>query len=89
MERGNCVREVLFPDFTAPATDRVPTGTGVGLETRSVHERLRRGLDISTATRPADGKEGGDAMALSNRLADRDEVLNTRHARLRGAQAGR
>lgn len=84
MERGNFVRDVLFPDFMAPPTDRNPTGTGVGVETRSVHERIRRGLDITAATVP-EGKDG-EAMAMSNRSVDRDEDFNTRYGSYRGWQ---
>lgn len=83
MERGNFVRDVLFPDFMAPPTDRMPIGVGVGIETRSVHDKIMRGLDISAATAP-DAKEGGDAMAMSNRMADRDEDFNTRYGSYRG-----
>ena len=90
MERGNFVRDVLFPDFTALPTDRFPTNA-TGLEVRAVHERISQGEDISTATMP-EGKEraGGDAMAMSNRVEDRradgQEAFNTRYGSYRGWQ---
>jgi hypothetical protein len=84
MERGNFVHDVLFPDFLAVANDRYPLIT-VGPEVRAVHERVLRGMDVSTATRGAD--EGGAAgMAESNRKADRDEDFNTRYGSYRGWQ---
>jgi hypothetical protein len=85
MERGNFVRELLFPDFMAQPSDRMPVTIGVGVETRATHERIQRGLDITAATTP-EGKEGGDAMAMSNRAADRDEDFNTRYGSYRGWQ---
>ncbi|WP_428423279.1 DUF1800 domain-containing protein [Methylibium sp.] len=86
MERGNFARDVLFPDFTALPTDRFPT-LATGLEVRAVHERISRGLDITAATVP-EGKDmaGGDAMAMSNRMSDRDEEFNTRYGSYRGWQ---
>lgn len=85
MERGNFVRDVLFPDFMTPPTDRMPYTQSVGAEVRAVHERIQRGQDITAATTP-DGKEGGDGMAMSNRMADRDEDFNTRYGSYRGWQ---
>lgn len=88
MERGNFVRDVLFPDFTALPTDRFPT-TATGQEIQAVHERISRGLDVTAATVP-EGKSrdmaGGDAMAMSNRMVDRDEEFNTRYGSYRGWQ---
>ncbi len=86
MERGNFVRDMMFPDFMATANDRYPT-IGVGAEVRAVHERISRGLDITAATMP-DGKgmAGGEGMAMSNRMVDRDEDFNTRYGSYRGWQ---
>jgi hypothetical protein len=84
MERGNFVRDVLFPDFMTPPSDRMPVSLGVGVEVRAVNERFRRGLDITAATMP-EGKDG-EAMAMSNRMADRDEDFNTRYGSWRGWQ---
>ena len=52
IERGNYVRDVLFPDFLAAANDRQPMIL-VGEQVREVHERISRGQDIATATMPA------------------------------------
>lgn len=85
IERGNFVRDVVFPDVNFVAPDRTPTGT-LGDINRGVGERIARGLDMTTATRP-DGKEGnGEPMAMSNMAADRDEDFNTRYASYRGWQ---
>lgn len=86
MERGNFARDVLFPDFTALPNDRFPSNA-TGLEIRAVHERISRGLDITAATVP-EGKDmaGGEAMAMSNRMSDRDEEFNTRYGSYRGWQ---
>ena len=46
-------------------------------------ERIRRGMDISAATKP-DGKSG--ELAESNMAADRDEDFNTRYGSYRGWQ---
>src|SRR4029077_15265202 len=46
--------------------------------------KIRAGLDISTATMPDRGSEGG--LAESNMLADRDEDFNTRYGSFRGWQ---
>ena len=86
MERGNFVRDMMFPDFTATANDRYPM-IAVGAEVRAVHERISRGLDITAATMPdAKGMAGGEGMAMSNRMADRDEDFNTRYGSYRGWQ---
>ena len=86
MDRGNFVRDMMFPDFTATANDRYPM-IAVGAEVRAVHERISRGLDITTATMP-DGKgmAQSEGMAMSNRMADRDEDFNTRYGSYRGWQ---
>ena len=88
-ERGNFVLDLAFPDIAFVPPDRYP---GYGAEILSVHERLRAGMDISRATRPAamvsDGmaSEGMAEMAASNLLADRDEAFNTRYGSYRGWQ---
>ena len=88
-ERGNFVLDVAFPDIAFVPPDRYPS---YGAEILSVHERLRAGMDISRATRPAalvgDGMaaEGMGEMAASNLLADRDEAFNTRYGSYRGWQ---
>jgi hypothetical protein len=53
-----------------------------------VHERIRQGYDITSATMPSAeaGAGGGGGMAESNMLADRDEDFNTRYGSYRGWQ---
>ena len=88
-ERGNFVLDLAFPDIAFVPPDRYPS---YGAEILSVHERLRAGMDISRATRPAAmasggmGSEGMGAMAASNLIADRDEDFNTRYGSYRGWQ---
>jgi hypothetical protein len=85
MERANYIRDILFPDITFIPADRYPVaGNG---EVRAVHERISQGMDISKATIP-EGKDmgDGDMMAMSNKLADRDEDFNTRYGSYRGWQ---
>ena len=91
IERGNFVRDLMFPDFMAIANDRYPQIT-VGAEVRAVHERISRGLDVTTATMPdasalmgaALGENG--AMSESTRKLDREEDFNTRYGSYRGWQ---
>src|SRR6202521_3205706 len=79
LERGNLARDILFPDISFLPPDRY-TGGG---EVRRVAERIRQGLDISTAT--MDESKSGD-IAESNKAADRDEDFNTRYGSFRGSQ---
>jgi hypothetical protein len=79
LERANFVRDILFPDISFLPPDRY-TGGG---EVRRVAERIRQGLDISTAT--MDESKSGD-IAESNKAADRDEDFNTRYGSFRGSQ---
>jgi hypothetical protein len=82
IERGNFAQDVMFPDYI-PA-DRYPVYP-TGDEIRAVHEKIRAGLDISTATKPV-GRDDPSGMAMSNMMADRDEDFNTRYASYRGWQ---
>jgi hypothetical protein len=85
IERGNFALDVVFPDIAYIPEDRYPVYP-TGNEIRAVHEKIRAGLDISTATKPV-GKDGDkDMMAMSNAMADRDEDFNTRYASYRGWQ---
>ena len=90
-ERGNFVRDLMFPDFMAISNDRYPQIT-VGAEVRAVHERISRGLDVTAATTPeasaAKGAAMGDngAMSESTRKLDREEDFNTRYGSYRGWQ---
>ncbi|MGD1096467.1 MAG: DUF1800 domain-containing protein [Bryobacteraceae bacterium] len=79
LERANFARDVLFPDISFLPPDRY-TGGG---EIRRVAERIREGMDISTATK--DESKSGE-MAESNKNADRDEEFNTRYGSFRGSQ---
>jgi hypothetical protein len=79
LERGNFARDILFPDISFLPPDRY-TGGG---EVRRVAERIRQGMDISTATKD-EGKTG--EVAESNKNADRDEDFNTRYGSFRGSQ---
>jgi len=79
LERGNFARDILFPNISFLPPDRY-TGGG---EIRRVAERIREGMDISTATKD-DAKSG--EMAESNKNADRDEDFNTRYGSFRGSQ---
>ena len=90
MERGNVVRDLMFPNFMAIANDRYPQ-IAVGAEVRAVHERISRGLDVTAATMPEQGAAGasmGDAAAMSesSRKLDREEDFNTRYGSYRGWQ---
>ncbi len=79
LERANFTRDVLFPDISFLPPDRF-TGGG---EIRRVADRVRQGMDISTATMD-DAKTG--VRAESNLNADRDEDFNTRYGSFRGSQ---
>jgi len=80
LERGNFIRDILFPDINFVPPDRANPSSDI----RVVADKIRAGLDISTATMPDRGSEGG--LAESNMLADRDEDFNTRYGSFRGWQ---
>src|SRR5580692_1560369 len=79
LERANFGRDVLFPDINFLPPDRYTADP----EVRRVADRIRQGMDISSATKP-DGKSGD--LAESNMAADRDEDFNTRYGSFRGWQ---
>jgi uncharacterized protein (DUF1800 family) len=85
LERGNFALSVLFPDIDFVPHDRhAPDPTIL-----AVHERIRQGYDITSATMPeasAGPAAGAGGMAESNMLADRDEDFNTRYGSYRGWQ---
>ncbi|MCH7815924.1 MAG: DUF1800 family protein [Proteobacteria bacterium] len=81
LERGNFARDVLFPDINFVPPDR----RNGSREIRSVADRIRQGMDITSATQPSVLGEGR-IMAESNMLADRDEDFNTRYGSFRGWQ---
>jgi uncharacterized protein (DUF1800 family) len=82
LERGNFALEVLFPDIAFVPHDRHSPDPTI----LAVHERIRLGYDITSATMPEGGDGGGGLMAESNMLADRDEDFNTRYGSYRGWQ---
>jgi hypothetical protein len=86
LERGNFALEVLFPDIAFVAHDRHSPDPTI----LAVHERIRQGYDVTSATMPEGGMDGGNGgggmMAESNMLADRDEDFNTRYGSYRGWQ---
>src|SRR6202163_146972 len=79
LERANFGRDILFPDINFLPPDRF-TGDP---EVRRVADRVRQGMDISSATKP-DGKSGD--LAESNMAADRDDDFNTRYGSFSGWQ---
>ena len=81
LERGNFARDILFPDINFVPPDRINGDEDI----RIVADKIREGLDISTATMPVTSSPGA-AMAESNMLADRDEDFNTRYGSFRGWQ---
>ena len=87
IERGNFVRDVMFPDFMAVSNDRYPLIV-VGSEVRAVHERISRGLDVTAATMPESNAAMGDGAGMSEtaRKLDREEAFNTRYGSYRGWQ---
>jgi uncharacterized protein (DUF1800 family) len=77
LQRGNLLRDVLFPNVSAfRPPDRAMSATDA-----RVGQRLAQGMDITEAT-----KESEDAgrMAESNMMVDRDEDYNTRYAGYKG-----
>ena len=87
IERGNFVRDVMFPDFMAVSNDRYPLIV-VGSEVRAVHERISRGLDVTAATMPESNAAMRDGAGMSEaaRKLDREEAFNTRYGSYRGWQ---
>ena len=85
IERGNFVRDVMFPDFMAVSNDRYPLIV-VGSEVRAVHERISRGLDVTAATMPESNAAMSDGAGMSEaaRKLDREEAFNTRYGSYRG-----
>lgn len=88
IERGNFALDLAFPDIEFIPQDRYPIYPS-GTEIRAVHQRLRAGEDMASATRPADADMAmgmsEDMMAMSNRV-DREEAFNTRYGSYRGWQ---
>ena len=70
---------MLFPDIAFIPPDRYPSDERI----REVSDKIAQGLDITSAT--MGGRADGE-MAMSNKMADRDEDFNTRYASFRGWQ---
>jgi len=85
LERGNFALDVMFADLSFIPQDRYPYYAG-GDEIRAVDARIRAGLDITAATKPSQTDTSVDMMAMSNTMADRNEMFNTRFASYRGWQ---
>ncbi|PZU54694.1 MAG: DUF1800 domain-containing protein [Thauera sp.] len=85
LERGNFALDVALPDINYIPGDRYP-GAQAGYEIRDIHERVRSGLDLSTATKPGGAEGGVDMMAMSSMGGDRNEDFNTRYGSYRGWQ---
>ena len=84
IERGNFALDLVLNDIDFVPEDRYPVYP-TGDEIRAVHQRLRLGYDMVSATRPLDANTPGDMMARSNQV-ERDEAFNTRYASYRGWQ---
>ncbi|MFO1322309.1 MAG: DUF1800 domain-containing protein [Burkholderiales bacterium] len=85
LERGNFALDVVLPDISFIPEDRYPVYP-TGSEIRAVHDRIRAGMDMTSATKPVDKDGSPDMMAMSSMNADRDEDFNTRYASYRGWQ---
>lgn len=85
LERGNFALDVLLPDIAFVPEDRYPVYP-TGNEIRAVHDRIRAGQDMTSATKPVDKDDSPDMMAMSSMNADRNEDFNTRYASYRGWQ---
>lgn len=85
LERGNFALDVIFPDINYIPGDRYPLAQA-GYEIRDIHDRVRAGLDVTSATKPG-GMDGSKEMtAMTTMSGDRDEAFNTRFASYRGWQ---
>ena len=85
LERGNFALDVVLPDSNYIPGDRYPAAQA-GYEIRFIHERLRSGMDLTTATRPGGMDGSKEMMAMSTMSGDRDEDFNTRYGSYRGWQ---
>ncbi|MEX0958678.1 MAG: DUF1800 domain-containing protein [Burkholderiales bacterium] len=79
LARGNFAYDVLFPDIMFIPPDRLPSPV---FNIQRVGERLAQGMDVTSATAPADR----EMTSMSMMMADRDEDFNTRLASYRGWQ---
>ena len=82
MERGNFARSFLYPDI-----DFIPHDIhSYDPKIITMHEFIRRGEDITTATQASNGGENMITMSEGSMMADRDEDFNTRYGSYRGWQ---
>src|SRR5438552_5383816 len=80
LQRGNLFRDVLSPDptgFRAPDRQMPATYARVG-------ENLKKGMDITEATKEGDATP--NMIAESNMMVDRDEDYNARYGVYKGNQ---
>ena len=85
MERGNFIRSFLYPEIDFVAYDIHSADPYI----IRMHEYIRAGSDITTATLASNESLGGDDTMMqseSNMMADRDEDFNTRYGSYRGWQ---
>ncbi|MEO8038163.1 MAG: DUF1800 domain-containing protein [Betaproteobacteria bacterium] len=85
LERGNFALDVALPDINYIPGDRYPAAQA-GYEIRYIHDRIRSGMDLTTATKPTSMEGGGEMMAMSTMSGDRNEDFNTRYGSYRGWQ---
>ncbi len=86
LQRGDFVRDVLFPDFVnfQPPDRQMPDTN------REVALRIAQGVDITKATIEGDGNanmasaNGENSMSMFNQMADADEGYNTRFGSTEG-----
>ena len=82
MERGNFARSFLYPDI-----DFIPHDIhSYDPKIITMHEFIRRGEDITTATQASNGDKNMVTMSEGSMMADRDEDFNTRYGSYRGWQ---
>ena len=84
IERGNFALNLMFPDIEFIPQDKYPVYPS-GPEIISVHQRLRKGYDITAASQPPGLDSSEEMMAMSNDMSTQ-EKFNTRYASYRGWQ---
>ena len=82
MERGNFARSFLYPDIDFIPKDFYSPDPKIIV----MHDAIRNGSDITSATKSSNGGESVMMMAEGNMMADRDEDFNTRYASYKGWQ---
>ena len=79
LQRGNLLREALFPDVKGFR----PPDRSMSLTDSRVGQRLAQGMGITEATKEGDAES--TTMAESNMMVDRDEDYNTRYGGYKGS----